>query len=130
MAADPLPRLRKLCLGLPDAHEVEAWGAPTFRIRNRLFAMYSAPDHGKDEIRPAVWCVAGPGNQRLMVESNPARFFVPPYVGPSGWVGIWLDRRPPWKAIEQLIRDAYEIIEAKGPGRKPSQAKKKKRKPR
>jgi len=39
---DPLKRLRKVCLALPGAHEVEAWGEPTFRVRNKLFAMYAA----------------------------------------------------------------------------------------
>ena len=42
MASSPLARLRKACLALPEAHEVEAWGEPTFRIRNKLFAMYAA----------------------------------------------------------------------------------------
>lgn len=41
MPRSPLPRLRKLCLALPEAHEVEAWGEPTFRVRNKLFAMYA-----------------------------------------------------------------------------------------
>lgn len=48
MALEPLTRLRRLCLALPGAHEAEAWGAPAFRVKNRLFAMYAAPDmhHG------------------------------------------------------------------------------------
>src|SRR5256885_8833552 len=90
-----LTRLRKLCLALPEAHEVEAWGEPTFRVRNKLFAMYAsaATHHGSG--RPAVWCKAGAGNQALMVQAAPERFFVPPYVGPIGWIGICLDRRRP-----------------------------------
>ena len=39
----PLPKLRKLCLALPEAHEVEAWGEPTFRVKNKLFAMFAMP---------------------------------------------------------------------------------------
>jgi hypothetical protein len=38
MARSPLPRLRRLCLALPEAHEVTAWGEPTFRVRNKMFA--------------------------------------------------------------------------------------------
>jgi hypothetical protein len=105
--ADPLPRLRDLCLALPEAHEVIAWGEPTFRVKNKLFAMYAdaASHHGGG--RPAVWIKATKSNHSLMVQSDPARFFVPPYVGPSGWVGVWLDRRPRWGEIGGLLRDAW-----------------------
>ena len=92
-----LHRLRRLCLALPQAHEVEAWGAPTFRIRNKLFAMYSAAGNHHGAGREAVWCKAGPGNQALMIAAAPERFFVPAYVGPTGWVGVYLDRRTDWK---------------------------------
>lgn len=110
MPSDPLPRLRALCLALPEAHEVVAWGEPTFRVRNKLFAMYAsaASHHGGG--RPAVWVKASPANQALMVAAEPARFFVPPYVGPSGWVGVWLDRRPRWGELGGLLCDAYRQI--------------------
>ena len=111
--ARPLTRLRRLCLALPEAHEVEAWGEPTFRVRSKLFAMYAdaANHHGAG--RPAVWCKAAPGNQDVMVKVAPERFFVPPYVGPSGWVGIWLDGRADWDELEQLLRDAYRLVAPK-----------------
>jgi hypothetical protein len=112
--AGPLDRLRRVCLGFPDAHEVEAWGAPTFRVRNRIFAMYAAPGDHHQYQRPAVWCMAAAGNQELMVRLRPDRFFRPPYVGPSGWVGIYLDRRAAWKEIAGLLRDAYELRTRKG----------------
>jgi hypothetical protein len=57
-----------------------------------------------------VWCKAGPGEQSLLIRAAPDRFFVPAYVGPSGWIGIWLDRRPKWKEIEQRLRDAYRLV--------------------
>ena len=108
-AAGALPRLRKLSLALPEAHEVEAWGAPTFRVRNKLFAMYASPDTHHGGGRPAVWCKAAPGNQALMVQVAPGKFFVPPYVGPSGWVGIWLDRGVSWPEVAGLLQDAYRM---------------------
>ena len=83
MPSGPLARLRRVCLALPEAHEVEAWGEPTFRVRNKLFAMYAAPTNHHGAGRPAVWCKAAPGNQALMVRAEPARYFVPPYVGPE-----------------------------------------------
>jgi predicted DNA-binding protein (MmcQ/YjbR family) len=110
MPPGPLLRLRKLCLALPEAHEVEAWGEPTFRVRNKLFAMYAAPNNHHGGGRPAVWCKAAPGNQALMVRAEPARYFVPPYVGPSGWVGIWLDRNPDWSEVRDLLCDSYRLV--------------------
>jgi hypothetical protein len=110
MPSNPLGRLRKLCLALPEAHEVEAWGEPTFRVRNKLFAMYAAPDNHHGGGRPAVWCKAAPGNQALMVRAEPERYFVPPYVGPSGWVGVWLDRSPDWAEVKELMDDSYRLV--------------------
>jgi hypothetical protein len=110
MPPNPLARLRKACLALPEAHEVTAWGEPTFRVRNKMFAMYAAPNNHHGAGRPAVWCKAAPGNQALMVRAEPGRYFVPPYVGPSGWVGVWLDRRPRWSEVEELMRDSYRLV--------------------
>jgi hypothetical protein len=113
MPPSPLTRLRKLCLALPEAHEVEAWGEPTFRVRNKLFAMYAAPNNHHGAGRPAVWCKAAPGNQSLMVRAEPGGYFVPPYVGPSGWVGVWLDRDPDWAEVRDLMRDSYRLTAPK-----------------
>jgi hypothetical protein len=113
MPSGPLARLRKVCLTLPEAHEVEAWGEPTFRVRNKLFAMYAAPNNHHGAGRPAVWCKAAPGNQALMVRAEPERYFVPPYVGPSGWVGVWLDRNPDWSEVKELMKDSYRLVAPK-----------------
>jgi hypothetical protein len=113
MSATPLRRLRKLCLVLPEAHEVEAWGEPTFRVRNKLFAMYASPNTYHGNGRPAVWCKAAPVNQALMIRAAPDRFFVPPYVGPSGWVGVWLDEVADWDDLADLLRDAYALVAPK-----------------
>jgi hypothetical protein len=96
-----------VCLSLPESHEVEAWGEPTFRVKNKMFAMYAAAGNHHGDGREAVWCKASPENQTLMVKARPDRYFVPPYVGPSGWVGIWLDRRPAWKEISEILADAW-----------------------
>jgi hypothetical protein len=108
-----LARLRRLCLALPEAHEVEAWGEPTFRVKNKLFAMYAGPGNHHGAGRPAVWCKAAPGNQELMVRAAPSRFFVPPYVGPSGWVGVWLDRDVNWLELAELLRDSWRLTAPK-----------------
>jgi hypothetical protein len=113
MSAAAFRRLRKLCLALPEAHEVEAWGEPTFRVRNKLFAMYASPNTHHGNGRPAVWCKAAPGNQQIMIQAHPDRFFVPPYVGPSGWVGVWLDEVVDWEDLADLLRDAYLLVAPK-----------------
>ena len=109
----PLSRLRKICLTLPEAHEVEAWGEPTFRVRNKLFAMYASAGNHHGAGRPAVWCKAAPGNQDIMVRAAPDRFFVPPYVGPSGWIGVWLDQKVDWTELGQLLEDSYRLVAPK-----------------
>ena len=113
MPPRPLTRLRKLCLALPEAHEVEAWGEPTFRVRNKMFATDASSGNHHGAGRPAVWCKAGAGNQQLMVAAAPTRFFVPPYVGPSGWIGVWLDEKVDWQELKDLLRDSYTLIAPK-----------------
>lgn len=110
---NPLPKVRKLCLSLPEAHEVEAWGEPTFRVKNKLFAMYAKADNHHGEGRNAIWCKASRVNQRLMIDAAPDRFFSPPYVGPSGWVGVYLDRQVDWDELMDLLRDAWRMTAPK-----------------
>jgi hypothetical protein len=87
----PLSRLRDICLALPEAVEKETWDIPTFRVRDKIFAMA----HDRDG-RIDVWCKAPPGAQAVLVTAAPDRFFRPPYVGhKGGWrAGLGGDRRP------------------------------------
>ncbi len=75
--------------------------------------MYAAASNHHGAGRPAVWCKAAPGNQEIMIQANPRRFFRPPYVGPSGWVGIWLDGRVNWSEVTDLLRDSYRLVAPK-----------------
>jgi hypothetical protein len=123
MPPSPLTRVRKLCLALPEAHEVVAWGEPTFRVRNKLFAMYAHADNHHGAGRHAVWCKATPMTQDLMIRARPDRYFSPPYVGPSGWVGVVLDGKTDWAALEDLLRDGWKMTAPKklvGEGRRRS----------
>jgi hypothetical protein len=113
LRANPLTRVRKLCLALPEAHEVEAWGEPTFRVKNKLFAMYASSNNHHGQGTAAIWLKAPPGNQDVMVRADPTRFFVPPYVGPSGWVGVRLIGKIDWEEMDMLIRDAYRQVAPK-----------------
>jgi hypothetical protein len=101
----PLPRVRKICLALPEAREKIAWGEPTFRVRDKLFAMFANNHHGDGRI--ALWCKAAPGAQEDLVAANPKHFFVPPYVGKAGWLGVRLDRGLDWGIVAGIVRDGY-----------------------
>ena len=111
--ASPLPHLRKLSLSLPEAHEVEAWGAPTFRVKNKLFAMYAEAGNHHGEGRASVWIKSDKENQALMIRTQPDRFFKPAYVGPSGWIGVYLDDSPDWDEVLELLRDGWKMIAPK-----------------
>jgi hypothetical protein len=78
-----LARVRKLCLALPEATERLSHGAPTFFVRGKKAFLMVLDDHHGDG-RLAIWCAAPEGLQRALVESDPERFFVPPYVGHRG----------------------------------------------
>lgn len=113
MPPSPLPKLRKLCLALPEATEVEAWGAPTFRVKGKLFAMYSKKGDHHSFSRHGVWIKSDRENQQLMIASDPSRFFFPPYVGPSGWIGVFIDEDPDWDEVKNLLRDGWRAIAPK-----------------
>ena len=101
---DHLARARAICLALPEATEKTAWGAPTFRIRDKMFAIYAEDHHGDGRI--ALWCHAPTGAQDVLVSSEPDRYFVPPYVGVRGWIGVLLDRNDDDEVAER-VREAY-----------------------
>lgn len=115
-AEKALALARKLCLALPDVEEKIAWGEPTFRVGGRLFAMFANDHHGDGRI--ALWCNAPQGAQRDIVASDEEHFFVPPYVGPGGWIGMRLDRKLPEKAMAAVIAQAYETTRAKLKGKR------------
>ncbi|HEV8198425.1 MAG TPA: MmcQ/YjbR family DNA-binding protein [Candidatus Polarisedimenticolia bacterium] len=101
-----LAQVRRACLALPDTSEKIAWGAPTFRVKERLFVMFMDNHHGDGRL--AIWCNAAPGAQEAFVARDGDRYFVPPYVGPSGWLGVRLDRGLPERDVAARIRAAHE----------------------
>lgn len=97
---------------MESATEKEAWAAPTFRAGGRMFAMFLCDHHGDGRL--ALWLNAHPDMQRSLVADDSKHFFVPPYVGAKGWVGVRLDGRLPWKRIEELFRGAHRFTLASG----------------
>jgi hypothetical protein len=105
----PLDRVRELCLSLPETNERLSHGQPTFFIRDKkTFVMYL--DNHHDDGRLALWCAAPDGMQDTLVASAPEHYFVPPYVGHRGWVGVRLDRDLEWSAVVDAIEWAYLTV--------------------
>jgi hypothetical protein len=101
-----LQRLREICLAFPNASERLSHGAPTFFVREkRAFLMVMDNHHGDG--RFAIWCAAPEGMQQLLVDTAPDKFFVPPYVGHRGWLGVRLDRELDWNELAGIAEDAY-----------------------
>ncbi len=69
-------------------------------------------DHHGDN-RLALWCAAPPGVQDELVEQEPDRFFVPPYVGHRGWIGVRVDIDPDWEEVAQILEQAYRLVAPK-----------------
>ena len=105
--AAAVARLRAICLAFPGVTEKIAWGEATWRA-GKIFAQMDTHHHGSDHL--AVWLPARPGVQEALVAEDAERFFRPPYVGPSGWIGVRIDRRPDWRIIAGLVKDAYRTV--------------------
>lgn len=105
MSTRAQPRLRAICLALPEAAEQETWTVPTWRVRGRIFCMWNPMEDGT----AALWCKAPRGVQELLVEADPARFFRPPYVGPKGWIGLRLTGRVDWAEVAALVRRSWRM---------------------
>src|SRR5215471_6455996 len=108
-----LAGIREVCLALPRASERPSHGAPTFFVRGKKAFLMVLTDHHGDG-RFAIWCAAADGMQRMLVDADPERFFVPPYVGHRGWLGVRLDRALDWDELAGIAEDAYaEVAPAK-----------------
>src|SRR5262249_57316442 len=104
----PIERLRRICLAFPETTERISHGEPTFFVRGKqVFVTYA--DHHHDD-RLAFWCAAPEGYQRMLVEAEPERFFVPPYVGHRGWLGVYLDVPVDWDEIRAIVEGAYRVV--------------------
>jgi len=111
MAKDPLEALRRLALSLPETTERPSHGEPTWFVRDKkTFVMYANHHHDN---RLAFWCAAPDGAQETRVAADPERFFVPPYVGYRGWLGVYLDVPVDWDEIADIVTEAYRVVAPK-----------------
>jgi hypothetical protein len=102
-------RVRTICLGFPAAEEKLSHGAPSFHVRGKMFLTFHDSHHGDGRL--AVWCKSTLAEQKKLVASNPARFFVPPYVGVGGWVGVRLDgAEADWIELSMLVEEGWRAV--------------------
>src|SRR5581483_10908267 len=106
--SDPelVSKLRALCMALPGVSEKVSHAEPTWFVK-KTFVMFA--DHHHDD-RLAFWCAAPQGMQEALVDAEPGRFFRPPYVGPRGWLGVYLDVPVDWEEIAEIVTEAYRCV--------------------
>jgi len=108
----PIDRVRRMCMAWPEVTERLSHGEPTWFFRDkRSFA--TGADHHHDD-RVAVWLASPPGARDELIETEPDRYFVPPYVGTRGWIGVYLDVAVDSEAVEELIGNAYHSVAGEG----------------
>ena len=108
MARNINEAVREVCLSFPETEEVVSHGSPDFRVRGKTFASYVVNHHGDGRV--ALWLNAPSGSQDHYSKSEPRHFFVPPYVGPRGWLGVHLNKGISWQRVAVLVRQAYEKV--------------------
>ena len=96
-----------MSLTLPDATVKPAQGAAAYQVRGKSFATVMHDHHGNG--RTELWVKGSADAQREWVAGDPHRYYVPPYVGAGGWIGVWLDVEVDWPAVAELLVDGYLI---------------------
>jgi hypothetical protein len=114
MSPDPesvLAQVRKLCLALPGAVEKVSHGAPTFFIeKGKVFACFTHNHHGDDRTAVQVK-TSGLEEQAMLVEADSGLYYVPPYIGHAGWVGMRLDTgETDWDHVGDRIAISWELV--------------------
>jgi hypothetical protein len=110
--SEVLARVRSVCMAFPETIERLSHGAPTFFAGGKkTFVMFLDDHHGDGRL--AIWCAAPPGIQATLVDEEPKRFFVPPYVGPRGWVGVRLDVDVDWDEVAGIVEDGFREVATK-----------------
>ena len=107
-----LARLAKICLALPEAIPEQASRHATFLVRKAVFAYYLNDHHGDGIV--SVCCKVLPGDNEALVAAQPAKFYLPAYIGPRGWVALRLDVGGlDWDEVAELVVGSYKLIAPK-----------------
>jgi predicted DNA-binding protein (MmcQ/YjbR family) len=104
-------RIAKIVARLPES-DVREQQHVAYSVRGKKFAYHLVDHHGDDRV--SFQCKAEKGVNRSLVDSDPERFFMPPYMAQHGWIGMWLDDGPvDWDEIEAYLVDAYRLTAPK-----------------
>ena len=107
-----LARLTKICLALPDATREVMGDHAGFRVRKKTFAYFLNDHHGDGIV--SVCAKVLPGDNTALISAQPARFYLPAYIGPRGWVALRLDRGAiDWTEVSELVKTSYQLITTK-----------------
>jgi hypothetical protein len=102
-------RVREIALAFPAAEEKLSHGAPSFHVRGKMFLTFVDDHHGDGRV--AVWCKSAQDEQRRLVTADPRRFFVPPYVGVKGWLGMRVDGPDvDWIDLAILVEEGWRAV--------------------
>jgi hypothetical protein len=102
-------RVREICLAFPAAEEKLSHGSPSFHVRGKMFLSFVDSHHGDGNL--AVWCKSTLEEQRRLVAGNPSRFYVPPYVGVKGWLGVRVDQaHADWIELSILVEEGWRSV--------------------
>jgi hypothetical protein len=101
-------RLRAICLALPEASEELMRRGPSYRVADKIFVLERPRNDGL-----ALWCKVPRGSRERLLTGEPARFFIPPYFGAKGWIGVGLDAAADWREIDAFVRRSYRLVAPK-----------------
>ena len=107
-----LTKLTRICLAMPEASRELMGRHAGFYIRKKTFAYFLDDHHGDGIV--GVTCKVLPGDNKALVASDPARFYMPAYVASKGWVALRLDvGEVDWQEVKELIMHSYLLIAPK-----------------
>jgi predicted DNA-binding protein (MmcQ/YjbR family) len=80
-----------------------------FYIRKKTFAYFLDDHHGDGIV--GVTCKVLPGDNQLLIASDPTKFYMPAYVASKAWIGLRLDLGEiDWEEVKELLTRSYLLV--------------------
>lgn len=107
-----LARVTAIAAKFPESvHETRGSHA-TFLVRRKVFAYFLNDHHGDGIV--SIACKALSGDNHRLIAGHPDRYYLPPYIGPRGWVALRLDRgKVDWGEAAELMLGSYLLTAPK-----------------